>query len=195
MLKSTLLPQGSEMGPSWTVPGGAHRWTGCGPEDRLQQPASTCRLGTPSRDLTHRFFLPQCCRLCWYPDTASTTQSAFPGQVWAARPCTASLMPHNATYPDSFQQPPCLAFLPSPKSAPAVPVHGRLPHPLGSPPSRRHPFQHSGQCPPSPGKYPEHGCGRGHREHVAASSNRRLRGPLDPAHPLIRTQSISWEQQ
>ncbi|KAB0345799.1 hypothetical protein FD754_022725 [Muntiacus muntjak] len=63
------------------------------------------------------------------------------------------LMPHNATYPDSFQQPPCPAFPPSPGAPfPPSPCTAGYPHSPGSPSEPESPFQHSGQCRPrSPG--------------------------------------------
>ncbi|XP_057389056.1 mothers against decapentaplegic homolog 9 isoform X3 [Balaenoptera acutorostrata] len=55
------------------------------------------------------------------------------------------LMPHNATYPDSFQQPPCPAFPPSPGPPfPQSPCTAGYPHSPGSPSEPESPFQHSG---------------------------------------------------
>lgn len=56
------------------------------------------------------------------------------------------LMPHNATYPDSFQQPPCPAFPPSPGPPfPPSPCTGGYPPSPESPSEPESPFQHSGQ--------------------------------------------------
>ncbi|ELR48343.1 Mothers against decapentaplegic-like protein 9 [Bos mutus] len=55
------------------------------------------------------------------------------------------LMPHNATYPDSFQQPPCPTFPPSPGAPfPPSPCAAGYPHSPGSPSEPESPFQHSG---------------------------------------------------
>ncbi|XP_059540299.1 mothers against decapentaplegic homolog 9 isoform X4 [Myotis daubentonii] len=54
------------------------------------------------------------------------------------------LMPHNATYPDSFQQPPCSAFPPSSGQAfSQSPCTASYPHSPGSPSEPESPYQHS----------------------------------------------------
>lgn len=53
------------------------------------------------------------------------------------------LMPHNATYPDSFQQPACLAFPPA--QCPQSQCAAGYPHSPGSPSEPESPYQHSGQ--------------------------------------------------
>uniref|UniRef100_A0A2K6FXJ6 SMAD family member 9 n=1 Tax=Propithecus coquereli TaxID=379532 RepID=A0A2K6FXJ6_PROCO len=56
------------------------------------------------------------------------------------------LMPHNATYPDSFQQPPCSALPPSPSHAfSQSPCTASYAHSPGSPLEPESPYQHSGQ--------------------------------------------------
>lgn len=56
------------------------------------------------------------------------------------------LMPHNATYPDSFQQPLCPAPPSSPGHVfPQSPCPASYPHSPGSPTESDSPFQHSGQ--------------------------------------------------
>ncbi|XP_004680266.2 PREDICTED: mothers against decapentaplegic homolog 9 [Condylura cristata] len=59
------------------------------------------------------------------------------------------LMPHNATYPDAFQQPPCSAFPPSPGPFSQSPCLASYPHPQGSP-EPVSPYQHSVETPPPP---------------------------------------------
>ncbi|XP_012499500.1 PREDICTED: mothers against decapentaplegic homolog 9 [Propithecus coquereli] len=55
------------------------------------------------------------------------------------------LMPHNATYPDSFQQPPCSALPPSPSHAfSQSPCTASYAHSPGSPLEPESPYQHSG---------------------------------------------------
>uniref|UniRef100_G1ST36 Mothers against decapentaplegic homolog n=1 Tax=Oryctolagus cuniculus TaxID=9986 RepID=G1ST36_RABIT len=54
------------------------------------------------------------------------------------------LMPHNATYPDSFQQPPCSAPPPSPSHVfLQSPCTASYPHSPGSPSEPDSPYQHS----------------------------------------------------
>ncbi|XP_044769130.1 mothers against decapentaplegic homolog 9 isoform X2 [Neomonachus schauinslandi] len=56
------------------------------------------------------------------------------------------LMPHNAIYPDSFQQPPCSAFPPSPGPGHVFsqsPCTAGCPHSPGSPSEPESPYQHS----------------------------------------------------
>uniref|UniRef100_A0A8C0S514 Mothers against decapentaplegic homolog n=1 Tax=Canis lupus familiaris TaxID=9615 RepID=A0A8C0S514_CANLF len=63
------------------------------------------------------------------------------------------LMPHNATYPDSFQQPPCSAFPPSPGPGHVFsqsPCTAGYPHSPGSPSEPESPYQHSVDTPPLP---------------------------------------------
>ncbi|XP_011919945.1 PREDICTED: mothers against decapentaplegic homolog 9 isoform X2 [Cercocebus atys] len=61
------------------------------------------------------------------------------------------LMPHNATYPDSFQQPPCSALPPSPSHAfSQSPCTASYSHSPGSPSEPESPYQHSVDTPPLP---------------------------------------------
>lgn len=56
------------------------------------------------------------------------------------------LMPHNATYPDSFQQPPCPALPLSPGHMfSQSPGSASYPHSPGSPSEPESPYQHSGR--------------------------------------------------
>ncbi|XP_040847439.1 mothers against decapentaplegic homolog 9 isoform X1 [Ochotona curzoniae] len=59
------------------------------------------------------------------------------------------LMPHNATYPDSFQQPPCSAPPPSPSHMfLQSPCTASYPHSPGSPAEPDSPYQHSADTGP-----------------------------------------------
>ena len=179
------------MGPSWTVPGGAHRmmdrlwpeWT-----DR-SSPRPLCIWGRRAEDLTHRFFLPQCCRPCWYPDTASTTRSSASWPSSAARPCTASLScrttPPTPTPSSSLRAQPSRRR-PGPRSH-RPPARPATPTPRAAPPSRRAPSSTQVSARRRLlGCDPTRLCGRGHREHALslAVQTAGSRGPLDPAHPL-----------
>lgn len=162
--------------------------------DRQQQPASTLYSGRRAEDLMHRFFLPQCCRPCWYPDTASTTRSSASWPSSAAPPCTASLS-CRTTLPTPTPSS-SLRARPSrrrpgprsrrPRARPATPT------PRAAPRSRRAPS--STQVSAGRGLLGCEAtrlCGRGHREHhlSVAVQTAGSRGPLDPT-LLIRTQSI-----
>ncbi|EHB03887.1 Mothers against decapentaplegic-like protein 9 [Heterocephalus glaber] len=59
------------------------------------------------------------------------------------------LMPHNATYPDSFQQPPCPVLPLSPGHMfSQSPCSASYPHSPGSPAEPESPYQHSADAPP-----------------------------------------------
>lgn len=70
------------------------------------------------------------------------------------------LMPHNATYPDSFQQPLCPAPPSSPGHGfPQSPCPTTYPHSPGSPSESDSPFQHSGQSVGNGTQVDDHKCG------------------------------------
>lgn len=144
------------MGPSWTVLGGAHRmmnrlwpeWT------RQQQPASTLYLGAPSGGSNAWVLPPPVLPPVLVPRHSEyNPQLSLLAKFRSASLHSEPLMPHNATYPDSFQQPPCPTFPPSPGAPfPPSPCTAGYPHSPGSPSEPESPFQHSGQCRPrSPG--------------------------------------------
>lgn len=141
------------MGPFWTVPGGAHRmmdrlwpeWT-----DSSSSPRPLCIWGRRAENLNASVLPPPVLPPVLVPRHSEyNPQLSLLAKFRSASLHSEPLMPHNATYPDSFQQPPCPTFPPSPGAPfPPSPCTAGYPHSPGSPSEPESPFQHSGQCRP-----------------------------------------------
>ncbi|XP_004390022.1 mothers against decapentaplegic homolog 9 [Trichechus manatus latirostris] len=103
------------------------------------------------------------------------------------------LLPHNATYPDSFQHPQCSAFLPSPRLAfSQSPCTASYPRSPGSSSEPASPYQHSVDTPSPPCATDAPGTQSGRPVDATADSHLVLSMPNEEFRPVCYEEPQHW---